>query len=219
MSILDVGDGVVEVRATAGDTHLGGDDFDRRLVDHLAEDFSRDSGIELRKDPQARADDARLREAVDARNGLDSVAYQVQRRLAELGEQVAVHDKARAEMLIADARQAVKDEAPLDRLRPLTADLQQILHGLAASGGVGWLPEPEQRRSRRQRDAGGDDVIGPHPRPGARDLDRAGAICSSTSRIWIACSMVAGLSPTQRMALIGYCRGRRASSCSSPQRL
>jgi molecular chaperone DnaK len=53
VSILDVGDGVVEVRATAGDTHLGGDDFDRRLVDHLADEFQREQGIDLRNDPQA----------------------------------------------------------------------------------------------------------------------------------------------------------------------
>ena len=53
VSILDVGDGVVEVRSTAGDGHLGGDDFDRRLVDHLADEFQRDNGIDLRNDPQA----------------------------------------------------------------------------------------------------------------------------------------------------------------------
>src|SRR3954465_11745686 len=53
VSILDVGDGVVEVRATAGDTHLGGDDFDRRIVDHLAEQFQKENGIDLRRDPQA----------------------------------------------------------------------------------------------------------------------------------------------------------------------
>src|ERR1044072_622373 len=53
VSILDVGDGVVEVRSTRGDTHLGGDDFDRRLVDHLADDFQKENGIDLRKDPQA----------------------------------------------------------------------------------------------------------------------------------------------------------------------
>jgi molecular chaperone DnaK len=53
VSILDVGDGVVEVRATAGDTHLGGDDFDRRLVDYLADEFQRTNGIDLRSDPQA----------------------------------------------------------------------------------------------------------------------------------------------------------------------
>ena len=53
VSILDVGEGVVEVRATSGDTHLGGDDFDRRLVDHLADQFEKDNGIDLRKDAQA----------------------------------------------------------------------------------------------------------------------------------------------------------------------
>ena len=53
VSILDVGDGLVEVRATNGDGHLGGDDFDRRIVDHLAEEFQRDQGIDLRNDPQA----------------------------------------------------------------------------------------------------------------------------------------------------------------------
>jgi molecular chaperone DnaK len=53
VSILDVGDGVFEVRATAGDTHLGGDDFDKRIVDWLAQEFQRDQGIDLRKDRQA----------------------------------------------------------------------------------------------------------------------------------------------------------------------
>src|ERR1700752_2350082 len=53
VSVLDVGDGVVEGRATAGDTHLGGDDFDRRLVDYLADEFQRDNGIDLRNDAQA----------------------------------------------------------------------------------------------------------------------------------------------------------------------
>jgi molecular chaperone DnaK len=53
VSLLDVGDGVVEVRATSGDGHLGGDDFDKRIVDWLAEEFKRDQGIDLREDPQA----------------------------------------------------------------------------------------------------------------------------------------------------------------------
>ena len=53
VSILDVGDGVVEVRATSGDTHLGGDDFDRRIVDYLADEFQKENGIDLRNDPQA----------------------------------------------------------------------------------------------------------------------------------------------------------------------
>src|ERR1700761_9301736 len=53
VSILEIGDGVFEVHATAGDTHLGGDDFDKRLVDWIAEEFLRDQGIDLRKDRQS----------------------------------------------------------------------------------------------------------------------------------------------------------------------
>jgi molecular chaperone DnaK len=53
VSILDVGDGVFEVKSTAGDTHLGGDDFDKRIVDWVAEEFKRENGIDLRKDRQA----------------------------------------------------------------------------------------------------------------------------------------------------------------------
>jgi len=53
VSILEVGDGVFEVLSTHGDTHLGGDDFDKRIVDFLADDFQRNEGIDLRKDRQA----------------------------------------------------------------------------------------------------------------------------------------------------------------------
>ena len=53
VSLLDVGDGVIEVRATNGDGHLGGDDFDKRIVDWLADEFRNDQGIDLRQDPQA----------------------------------------------------------------------------------------------------------------------------------------------------------------------
>ena len=53
VSVLEVGDGVFEVLATSGDTHLGGDDFDKKIVDFLAEEFQRNEGIDLRKDSQA----------------------------------------------------------------------------------------------------------------------------------------------------------------------
>ncbi|MGK7889111.1 MAG: molecular chaperone DnaK [Leptolyngbyaceae cyanobacterium] len=53
VSILEVGDGVFEVLATSGDTHLGGDDFDKKIVDYLAEEFQKNEGIDLRKDKQA----------------------------------------------------------------------------------------------------------------------------------------------------------------------
>ena len=53
VSVLEVGDGVFEVLATSGDTHLGGDDFDKKIVDYLADEFRRSEGIDLRKDKQA----------------------------------------------------------------------------------------------------------------------------------------------------------------------
>jgi len=62
VSVLDVGDGVFEVRSTAGDTHLGGDDFDHKIVDYVADEFKKDQGIDLRKDKQAMQ---RLREAAE----------------------------------------------------------------------------------------------------------------------------------------------------------
>lgn len=52
VSILDVGEGVCEVRSTSGDTHLGGDDFDKRVVDWLADEFKKESGIDIRQDRQ-----------------------------------------------------------------------------------------------------------------------------------------------------------------------
>jgi len=53
VSILEAGDGVFEVKATSGDTHLGGDDYDRRIVDHVADEFQREQGIDLRQDAQS----------------------------------------------------------------------------------------------------------------------------------------------------------------------
>ncbi|WP_103382025.1 molecular chaperone DnaK [Pseudonocardia dioxanivorans] len=79
-----------------------------------------------------RASDQQLRQEVDARNQLDSVAYQVQRRLDELGDSAPSHERARAEMLVTEARQAVADQAPLDRVRELTGELQQVVAGLQA---------------------------------------------------------------------------------------
>jgi molecular chaperone DnaK len=99
-----------------------------------------------------RAEDASLRQLVDARNELDAIAYQVERKLSELGDAVPMHEKARAETLVADARQAVKEEAPLDRVRSLTSELQQIFHGLGATRG-GEAPPPPSAP------ADDDDVI------------------------------------------------------------
>ena len=62
ISILELGDGVFEVKSTNGDVHLGGDDFDAKIIDWLAEEFQKDEGIDLRKDPMALQ---RLKEAAE----------------------------------------------------------------------------------------------------------------------------------------------------------
>lgn len=62
ISILELGDGVFEVKSTNGDTHLGGDDFDHRIIEWLADEFKKDEGIDLHKDPMALQ---RLKEAAE----------------------------------------------------------------------------------------------------------------------------------------------------------
>jgi molecular chaperone DnaK len=108
----------------------------------------------VRDAEQHRSDDARVREEIDARNELDAIAYQVERRLAELGDNVPMHEKARAEQLVADARQAIEQQAPVDRLRSLTGELQQVFHSLGAARTDGAPSPPAD--SDAQQD---DDVI------------------------------------------------------------
>src|SRR5207237_6534695 len=62
ISILDVGEGVFEVKGVNGDTHLGGDDFDQVLIDYIADEFRKENGIDLRKDQMALQ---RLKEAAE----------------------------------------------------------------------------------------------------------------------------------------------------------
>jgi Molecular chaperone len=62
ISILELGDGVFEVKSTNGNTHLGGDDFDERIINWLAEEFMHDENIDLRKDPMSLQ---RLKEAAE----------------------------------------------------------------------------------------------------------------------------------------------------------
>ncbi|WUJ70067.1 molecular chaperone DnaK [Kribbella soli] len=101
-----------------------------------------------------RSDDSRLRELVDARNALDSAAYQVDKALADRGDAVAEHDRARAEMLVGDAREALKDqETPLERLRSLTGELQQLGQALSSS------TAPQGSSGTPPADGGDEDVI------------------------------------------------------------
>jgi molecular chaperone DnaK len=104
-----------------------------------------------------RDEDAQLRQRVDARNELDAVAHQVETRLADLGDNVPQHERARAEMLVGDARQALNDDStPLERLRELSSELQSIYHGLGAGAGTSAPSGNGDGQGDRSAD---DDVI------------------------------------------------------------
>jgi len=79
------------------------------------------------------AEDKQHREEVEVRNQADSLAYQVERQLTDLGDKVPVHEKARCEQLINDIRQGIKDGADVSRMRTLMSDLQQAAHSLSAA--------------------------------------------------------------------------------------
>ena len=108
-----------------------------------------------------RDSDQALREVVDARNELDAAAYQVERRLGELGDAAPQHERARAELLVEEARTAVKEEAPLDKSRSLTSELQQVFAALGAhsAGSAGPSAPSGEAPSSAPSGGGDDDVI------------------------------------------------------------
>ncbi|MBJ6631522.1 molecular chaperone DnaK [Streptomyces sp. I5] len=150
--------GILNVRARDQDTGkeqgitiTESSNLDRGEVERMVQEAERNQG-----------EDKALREAVDARNELDAVAYQVEKRLSELGDAAPAHEKARAEMLVSDARAAVKEEAGVERARPLTSELQQVLSSLAAHQGGATTGGPGQETGDGGATGGGvgdEDVI------------------------------------------------------------
>jgi molecular chaperone DnaK len=104
-------------------------------------------------------EDRRRREEIDARNELDSLAYRVERLVNDLGDRLPVNEKARAEQLVADARQAISEEAALDRIRPLISDLQQIAQALPAAASAGGAPGGNGAGAAATEEASDDDVV------------------------------------------------------------
>ena len=128
----------------SGSTNLDKGDVDRMVQeakDHATEDKKR-------------------REEADAKNHLESAAYQVEKLLADLGDKAPVHEKARAEQAVADAKALLKDESvSIDRVKSLTSDLQQVAQGLAqAASAQQQAPEGAHEGGPSQA-PGGDDVI------------------------------------------------------------
>ena len=111
---------------------------------------------------QHATEDRRQREEVEARNSADAIAYQVERQLQELGDRAPMHERARAENLINEIRQLVKDQSTdMARLRQLSSDLQQLATGLAASGDAQAAAGAAGGGGRTgpQRSGAADDVI------------------------------------------------------------
>ncbi|HEX4999710.1 MAG TPA: molecular chaperone DnaK [Terriglobia bacterium] len=123
----------------SGSTQLSKEDIDRMV-----------------RDAQTHAeDDRRRREEVDARNSADAAAHQVERQIGELGDRAPLNEKARAEEMISQVREMVRAQSQdVSRLRQLTSDLQQILHGLASAAASQQQPPPGAKPG-----AGPDDVI------------------------------------------------------------
>ncbi|MGA2224515.1 MAG: molecular chaperone DnaK [Syntrophobacteraceae bacterium] len=118
------------------------------------------------------AEDKRRRETIEARNTADTLAYQLERSLRELGDKVPSNEKARSEVMIEETRKAVQDESTTkERFQQLASDLQQAAQMISAAAyqqaGTGAEPgtgteerrEDDYRGGRRQPPGGGDDVI------------------------------------------------------------
>lgn len=147
ISILDVGDGVFQVRATSGDTFLGGDDFDLRIMDHLIEQFKKDSGIDLHNDRQALQ---RLKEASEKAKIELSTTMQTEINLPYL-----TADATGPKHLVMTLTRAKLEQLTADLVDRTIAPLKQALSdaGLQASqinevvmvGGMTRMPAVQDR--------------------------------------------------------------------------
>ncbi|HRQ33818.1 MAG TPA: molecular chaperone DnaK, partial [Anaerolineales bacterium] len=147
ISILDVGDGVFQVRATSGDTFLGGDDFDLRIMDHLIEQFKKDSGIDLHNDRQALQ---RLKEASEKAKIELSTTMQTEINLPYL-----TADATGPKHLVMTLTRAKLEQLTADLVDRTIAPLKQALSdaGLQASqvnevvmvGGMTRMPAVQER--------------------------------------------------------------------------
>jgi hypothetical protein len=152
ISILEVGDGVVEVKATNGDTHLGGDDFDQRVIDWIVDEFKKDQGIDLSQGPMALQ---RLKEAAEkAKIELSSTVMETEINLP---------------FITADAD---RPEAPAMKLtrakfEQLVDDLLERTIGPDEAGAQGRRARPEEDRRGRARRRLDAHAEGPADRQGA----------------------------------------------------
>jgi len=147
ISILDVGDGVFQVRATSGDTFLGGDDFDLRIMDHLIEQFKKDNGIDLHNDRQALQ---RLKEAAEKAKIELSTTMQTEINLPYL-----TADASGPKHLVMTLTRAKLEQITADLVDRTIAPLKQALsdanltagdiHEIVMVGGMTRMPAVQDR--------------------------------------------------------------------------
>jgi len=147
ISILDVGDGVFQVRATSGDTFLGGDDFDLRIMDHLIEQFKKDNGIDLHNDRQALQ---RLKEASEKAKIELSTTMQTEINLPYL-----TADASGPKHLVMTLSRAKLEQITADLVDRTIAPLKQALsdatltagdiHEIVMVGGMTRMPAVQDR--------------------------------------------------------------------------
>jgi len=142
VSARDKGTGKEQTITISGSTSLDKDEIERMVREAEAN----------------AAEDRRRKQEAETRNEADALAYQVDRQLKELGDKVPVHEKARVEQLLNDLRTALKENAPVDRIRSLHTDLQQAAYALSQAayqkggGCAGGTCGGDRPR-------GGDDVV------------------------------------------------------------
>ncbi len=146
----DKGTGKEQTITISGSTSLDQGEIDRMVNDAAAH----------------AAEDKKRKEEIEARNEADSLAYQVDRQLKDLGDKIPVHEKARVEQLLEDLRKALKENASIERIRTLQSDLQQAAYSLsqAAYGQAGGAGAPggapgADDGPQPQHQPGGDDVV------------------------------------------------------------
>lgn len=133
ISILELGDGVFEVLSTNGDTHLGGDDFDQKIIDSLVDDFKKENGIDLKQDPIAMQ---RLKEAAEKAKIALSLNNSTEINLPYISAEngtpkhlVTTFTKAKFEALVSDLvdRTLIPCQKALDSAKLKTTDIDEVI--------------------------------------------------------------------------------------------
>jgi molecular chaperone DnaK len=142
VSAKDKGTGKEQAITISGSTNLDQNEIERMV-----------------SEAQKHADeDKQRRKEVDERNEADGLVYQVERQVSELGDSLPVHEKARLEQTLADLKAALKDHAPIEKVRSLHSDLQQAAHSLSESAYQKTKGGPESSGG-AQPSGSGDDVV------------------------------------------------------------